>query len=184
MSVEDACRTGAALAVDETRQLEAHRVAAIYLEHGDRLRSFLLGVLRDPELAGEALQATFVKTMEHGHTARDETLKGWLFGVAFREAMLIRRRQSVDRRAVDRVAQQSPATSELPESSLVQAETVASVHRALDALPLDQRQVVRMRIYEEKTFATIADELNLPLGTVLSRMRLAVDKLRRELKPS
>ncbi|MBT4866073.1 MAG: RNA polymerase subunit sigma-24, partial [Planctomycetaceae bacterium] len=36
---------------------------------------------------------------------------------------------------------------------------------------------VCMRIYDEKTFQVIADELNLPLGTVLTRMRLALKKL-------
>ncbi len=39
-----------------------------------------------------------------------------------------------------------------------------------------------MRIFEEKTFAAIARELSAPLGTVLTRMRLALDKLARELK--
>ncbi|MCA9247413.1 MAG: hypothetical protein KDA42_09870, partial [Planctomycetales bacterium] len=44
-------------------------------------------------------------------------------------------------------------------------------------LPSEQREVVRMRIYEEKKFAEIAAELELPLGTVLTRMRLALKKL-------
>jgi len=39
-----------------------------------------------------------------------------------------------------------------------------------------------MRIYEEKTFAVIAEELSLPLGTVLTRMRLAMQKLHKHLE--
>jgi RNA polymerase sigma-70 factor (ECF subfamily) len=38
-------------------------------------------------------------------------------------------------------------------------------------------------MYEDKTFAQIAEELGLPLGTVLTRMRLALEKLRRTLRP-
>jgi RNA polymerase sigma-70 factor (ECF subfamily) len=38
-----------------------------------------------------------------------------------------------------------------------------------------------MRIYEEKTFATIAEELGIPLGTALARMRAALEKLRRSV---
>ncbi len=41
-----------------------------------------------------------------------------------------------------------------------------------------------MRIYDEKTFAAIAEELSLPLGTVLSRMQLAIRKLRLKLEQS
>ncbi|NQU19940.1 MAG: hypothetical protein HQ567_01555 [Candidatus Nealsonbacteria bacterium] len=43
----------------------------------------------------------------------------------------------------------------------------------LTELPAKQREVVRMRIYEEKTFVRIAEELGIPLGTALARMRAA-----------
>ncbi len=61
-------------------------------------------------------------------------------------------------------------------------EIVERVKQALETLPNQQRTVVRMRIYEEKTFAVIADELGIPLGTVLTRMRLAIKKLQKQLK--
>ena len=48
---------------------------------------------------------------------------------------------------------------------------------ALATLPPEQRQIVQKRIYEEQTFASIAQELELPLGTVLTRMRRALRKL-------
>jgi RNA polymerase sigma-70 factor, ECF subfamily len=51
------------------------------------------------------------------------------------------------------------------------------VRRALMELPSPQQQVVRMRIYEGKTFAVIAQELGIPLGTALGRMRTALQKL-------
>ena len=49
----------------------------------------------------------------------------------------------------------------------------------LAGLPDKQRQIVHMRIYEEKTFAVIAEELDIPLGTALARMRTALAKLRK-----
>jgi RNA polymerase sigma-70 factor (ECF subfamily) len=52
----------------------------------------------------------------------------------------------------------------------------------LASLRPEERQVVRMRIYEEKTFAAIANELKIPLGTALGRMRTALLKLRAKLK--
>ena len=53
----------------------------------------------------------------------------------------------------------------------------------MKTLPVEQQIVVRMRIDEGKTFAIIASELNVPLGTVLTRMRLAIKKLQAQLKP-
>jgi RNA polymerase sigma-70 factor (ECF subfamily) len=54
----------------------------------------------------------------------------------------------------------------------------------LEELPAEQRQVVRMRIYEEKTFAIIAKELKIPIGTALGRMRSALQKLKAKLDPA
>ncbi len=68
-----------------------------------------------------------------------------------------------------------------PDDRLARSETSEQVRRALAELPADQRQVVEMRIYQDKTFAAIADELSAPLGTVLTRMRLALKRLSRRL---
>jgi RNA polymerase sigma-70 factor (ECF subfamily) len=61
------------------------------------------------------------------------------------------------------------------------------VRKAVEALPAEQREVVRLRIDEEKTFAEIAALTGKPLGTILTRMRLATkklaDALRGELEP-
>jgi RNA polymerase sigma-70 factor (ECF subfamily) len=166
---------------DESR-IDPAQVASLYVKHGEELRLFVLGVLRDADLATDVLQATFAKAVEVGHTARQETLKGWLFRVAFNEAMLLRRKQTVRDKAARRLAAEDTNSSETPYEQVCRWETVASVRKALDQLPTEQRQVVQMRIYDQKKFITIAKELDIPLGTVLTRMQTALKKLRRHLK--
>jgi len=168
-------------------RVDPARVAALYVEHADDLRRLLVGILRNPELAAEALQAAFVKAIEVGHTAKQESFKSWLFRVAVHEALVIKRRLKVDGAAIRRVAWSQSAGSKsngdcLPEERLVRWETAEAVRSAMDGLPPEQRQVVRMRVYENKTFAVIANELGAPLSTVLSRMQLALRKLRRKLE--
>ncbi len=153
-------------------------VAALYVEHADELRRFLVGVLRDADLAHEAAQCAFAKAVEVGHTAREASFKGWLFRVAFNEALAIKRREVVKGKVMRRLAWVCPQSGPAPDEQLSRYETVANVREALEFLPAEQKQVVRMRIYEEKTFAVIAAELGVPLGTVLSRMQLALRKLR------
>ena len=152
-------------------------VAALYVQHAEELRAFLTGVLRDGELAGEALQATFAKAVEQGHTARQESIKGWLFRVSYNEAMGLRRRQKTQDKSYKKLAWNQSPKSHSPEETVVRWEEVERVRAALKVLPAEQEQVVRMRIYDEKTFAVIAEELGVPLGTVLTRMRLALKKL-------
>lgn len=162
-------------------RLDPSDVAALYVKHADELRSFLTGVLRDSELAGEALQATFTRAVEQGHTAKQETIKGWLFRVSYNEAMAIRRRQQLQKRSYQKLVWNQKAagqsSGETAEEKVVRWEEVERVRAALEILPAEQRQVVQMRIYEEKTFAVIAEEMGVPLGTVLTRMRLALKKL-------
>lgn len=162
-----------------------------FADFAGELRAFLLGVLRNDDLAGEALQATLVKALERGHEARPETRRGWLFRVALNEALVLKRRAKVQEKSFRELAQNdarrhesaggSVTRNESPEGFVLRAEVVERVRLALDDLPAEQRRVVRMRIYEHKTFAVIASELKVPLGTVLTRMRLATEKLRDRL---
>lgn len=164
------------------KRIDPALVASLYVKHGEELRLFVLGVLRDADLATDVLQATFAKAVEVGHTAREETLKGWLFRVAFHEALALRRKQAVRDKANRWLAEENGSRSESPVDEVCRWETVASVRSALDQLPPEQRQVVQMRVYDQKKFITIAEELGLPLGTVLTRMQAALKKLRKHLK--
>lgn len=171
MSRDDADR------IDPPR-IDPQVVSALYVEYGEELRAFLVGVLRNSDLAAEALQAAFSKAVEVGHTAREESLKGWLFRVAYNEALLLRRRQGVHDRSLAKLAWTNDRQAGSPEESLFRDESAEQIRQALERLPREQRVVVQKKIYEEKTFAVIAAELKLPLGTVLTRMRAALKKLR------
>jgi RNA polymerase sigma-70 factor (ECF subfamily) len=163
--------------------LDAALVASLYVDHGQELRRFVLGVVCDPELAADVVQAAFVKALERGHEARAESLKGWLFRVAYHEALAVRRRHATRDQVHRRLAPLYQHTSDRPDEGLVRGEVVESVRRALEDLPKEQRRIVQARIHDDKTFAEIARESNLPLGTVLTRMRRALGRLRRALGP-
>ncbi len=184
MTTADQGRIDPAAATDQVGadRVAADRVTALYECYAEELRLFLTGVLRNADLADEALQNTFAKAVESGHTAREESIKGWLFQVGFREAVLLRRRGRVHDRSLRAIARtQSSDAFSAPDERILRHETSERVRQALAELPPDQRQVVEMRIYEDKTFALIADELSAPLGTILTRMRLALKRLSRRL---
>ena len=61
-------------------------VAALYVQHGEELRRFLLGILRDAQLASDVLQATFAKMVERGHETQAATRKGRSVSIAKDEA--------------------------------------------------------------------------------------------------
>jgi RNA polymerase sigma-70 factor (ECF subfamily) len=157
-------------------------VADLFEAHAEELRRFLIGVLRDGPLADDAVQAAFAKMVERGHETKEETRKAWLFRVAYNEVLVVRRRQATGRNVLERVAWSVEQQQAGPEDPLVREESIERVKSAIEALPFEQGRIVRMRIYEEKTFAVIAQELKIPLGTALGRMRTALLKLKKLLE--
>ncbi len=172
-------------------QFDPEKGSPWFAEFAVELRAFLLGVLRNSDLAGEALQATLLKAIEQGHSARSETRKGWLFKVALNEALVLKRKVKVQEKSFRALAQNdarrhesvtgSATRKESPEEFVLRTEIIEQVRLALNDLPAEQKRLVQMRIYENKTFAVIANELKVPLGTALTRMRLAMEKLRERL---
>jgi RNA polymerase sigma factor (sigma-70 family) len=151
---------------------------AVWLQHADELRRFVLGVTRNSDLTADVLQNTFAKAVEQGHAVSPASFKAWLFKVAYNEAMLHHRRRATGDRVIRRVAWEVTEGEAPPEIGVARQETVDAVREALRHLPAAQQEVVRRRMYEQQKFTEIAEELGLPLGTVLSRMQLAIKKLR------
>jgi RNA polymerase sigma-70 factor, ECF subfamily len=165
----------------DVEKLDPTVVAGLYVEHGEELRRFLIGVLRNPQLAQDVLQVTFARLLDRGHETQEATRKSWLFRVAFHEAMAVRRRDNVGNRVVRQLAWEGRTGELAADAPLIRHETVIKIRELLKQLPAEQERMVRMRIYEEKTFAEISAELGIPLGTALGRMRAALIKLRAEL---
>lgn len=169
--------------MSQTDRLNPEIVARLFADHADELTRFLTGVLGDVQLATDAVQVSFAKLLEQGGRTRAGARKSWLFRVAYNEAMAVRRREAIGDRATEQLGwiQQDGPSAEEP---LLREEAVRAVRTAIARLPAAQRKIVEMRIYEEKTFAQIAEELKIPLGTALSRMRAAMGKLKDWLPPT
>jgi RNA polymerase sigma-70 factor (ECF subfamily) len=156
--------------------LDSAAVEALYREHAAELHRFLVGVLRDDTLASDAVQLAFIRAIEVGHTTQEESRKAWLFRVAYREALAIRRREATGERVLRHLT--SPSESVTAQNPLITHEEIERIRIAIENLPTEQRAVLQKRIHEDKTFAEIAQELGIPLGTALTRMRTALGKLR------
>jgi RNA polymerase sigma-70 factor (ECF subfamily) len=126
------------------------------------------------------------------HSGNDNPLRAWLFRVATNEALLVKRKLGTQARHLEGLAwlqgmsatlhssQASPAND--PHQVASAAEQQRLVKQHLAKLPEEQQTIVRMRIYENLKFAEIAEKLNLPLGTVLTRMRSALHAIKTGLE--
>lgn len=149
------------------------------------LKAFLLGVLRDRHQAEDCYQRLVIQALRRFDDARPLKIRGWLFQIALNEARQLMRSQKRLRESgglseltvAEPVSQYS---TPVQEAGLIAEERRVAVQRALASLPAELKQIVVLRMYEGKSFAAIADSLQMPLGTVLTRMRRAVQHLREE----
>lgn len=146
------------------------------------LRAFLVGVLRDPHQAEDALQKAIVKAIQAAADVNPETIRGWLFQIALNEGREIKRQASRQNRLKrDFLEMVRPAVECESESGLeeiLSKEKQMAVQAALRRLEPDYREVVVRRLQKGETFAVIAEKMNRPLGTVLTWMRRAMLQLK------
>ena len=141
----------------------------------DGLYSAALRMTRNPADAEDLVQETYLKAFRSaGRFERGTNLKAWLFTIlqnTFRNVRRHEGRSPIDVDS-DRVeASAGDASREFsPEQILARATLDADLQAALDALPEAFRQAVWLRDVEELTYAEMAKVLDVPMGTVMSRI--------------
>ena len=148
---------------------------------GQQLRRFLVGVTKDVHSAEDAAQTAFARALEKRPTGTPEALKAWFFKVALHQALAKRRSDERLRTSLNDLRWLRETESNSVESGAEKREAAERVQREIERLPAEQQLVVRKRLIGEFTFAEIAKAEGLPLGTVLTRMRLALERLRKVL---
>lgn len=108
--------------------------------------------------------------------------RGWLVKTVQYSALNFRRKRERAGKLLREQAENYISTSNHSDQANALDDELLKLKDALNELPDEQRLVIRQRIYESKTFQQIATESGLPLGTVLSRMRLGLERLRSKLK--
>ena len=164
------------------RPLDQATVAECYVAFSKMLERYAWAMVRDWSLAADVVQTSFVTLSRFGGDVAPEARKSWLFRVAHREAMRVRDRQKpylqTSRESTASVFE-TQATYEInPLSKMANQEDIEELTKWISALPQEQQQVLRLRFFENRTFAEIAESMQIPMGTALSRMRLALERLR------
>jgi RNA polymerase sigma-70 factor (ECF subfamily) len=157
------------------RLRDAAALDTLLRRYEEPLFRFLYGVLRDHHAAEDVLQETFVQALRSVERIRPEGIRGWLFTVAYQQALLWKRRcRHWPALLTDHVDLPSSAT---PYAELEDAEARLWLQQSLQQLPAVQQEALVARYYEGKKFREIAATLSCPLGTVLARLHAGLKKL-------
>ena len=155
----------------------------LYEKYGRATYSLVLKMLRDPARAEEIAQEVFLKLWRRpsSYVAGRGTFATWLLSVAHHRAvdeLRTRRHEIVPLGdGTNGVPELVDEATDLAEAAWVREQRVV-VRQALGLLPASQRQAIEMAYFLGLTQREIAERLGEPLGTIKTRMRLAMQKLR------
>ena len=156
----------------------------LYRRHAPAVAAVVSRLVTDRADADEATQRAFMMLWNRAGSvdARGGSLRPWLVTVG-RNAALDRMRRVRPTVSTDTTHERIPATDAGPEETAMQRDVQRDIHHALEALDPDQRAVVELAYFGGLSQTQIAAQTGVPLGTVKSRVRLAMRHLRRMLDP-
>jgi RNA polymerase sigma-70 factor (ECF subfamily) len=141
------------------------------------LRRYARTLVRDRAAADDLVQDCLERTVSRWHQRKSESdVRAWVFTILHNVAMSYLRKRSLRNRhiALDH-ADEFAAAANTEESNVRYRELL----KALDALPEDQRSVLLLVSVEDLSYAEAAQVLSIPVGTVMSRVARAREKLLR-----
>ncbi|GAC1312177.1 MAG: sigma-70 family RNA polymerase sigma factor [Vulcanimicrobiaceae bacterium] len=150
-----------------------------YRRHSHAVMAVSYRFLGDRESAAEVTQQTFLRLWDRAPSvgARTGRLRPWLVIVARNMAIDIGRRRRLHAVSFDRLLASVPTGPDVADSVIERIET-RDARDLLAVLGEDQRRIVELAYFGELTQTEIATVLEIPLGTVKSRLRLALQRLR------
>ncbi|WP_372723448.1 RNA polymerase sigma factor [Novipirellula sp.] len=156
----------------------------VFLESQPTLRAFMRRRLAQEADVEDCLQTVFIKSVQRGDQVPLVARRAWLFRVAANECARHWRDRSTTNRVLEKQASYETCNhSDDHLQRLVAAETAEQLQQSIQNLPENWQAILRLRIHENLTFQQIADQLQIPLGTALTQMRRALERLRDDLLP-
>jgi RNA polymerase sigma-70 factor (ECF subfamily) len=158
--------------------------ADVLIKHIDGLYSYALALSRNRVDAEDLVQETYLRAIPAVRRLRKESnIKSWLYTI-LRNIWLSQTRQprvviQMSGMDIDQLMPEFhvPAVKD-PHSSLITRLDQEQVRQAISQLPPEFREIILLREFEELSYQEIADVLNCPIGTVMSRLGRARSKLR------
>lgn len=161
-------------------------VAVLYDRYGGIAYGLAYRLTNDGTLAEDVVQEAFVSVWKQcGRFDPDRgKVRSWLLTIVHHKAIdAVRRRAGRSERALPEGPDEFIAASRRPDEQAEMTMDAAAVREAVRLIPEEQRQTVTMAYFEGLTHVEIAEKMQVPLGTVKSRLRIGLEKMREYLRP-
>jgi RNA polymerase sigma factor (sigma-70 family) len=171
------------LAVSSRRDVDAFEV--IFKHFAPRVKTYMAKLSADTQTAEELMQETMIAVWNKADQfdVAKGALSTWIFTIARNQRIdAVRRARRPEFDPTDPAF--VPDAEQPADLRIAERQSASQLRAAMADLPMEQSTLLELAYFEESTHSAIAKKLNLPLGTVKSRLRLAFNKLRAALDNS
>ena len=163
---------------------DASALRRAYDAHAGRVLALALRIVRSRAEAEDVVQDTFVEVWRRAgdYDPQRGEVSAWIMGMARSRCIDSVRRARVRSAYALRTEPAASVAQDAPDENAVSNEHGARVRKVLASLPTEQRTALELAYFEGLTQQQIAAHVGVPLGTVKTRVRLALEKLSKELE--
>jgi RNA polymerase sigma-70 factor (ECF subfamily) len=179
--MSDAFKPEAARPVLPPDGATAERYRAVMLPHIDAVYGFARWLTRDPDVAQDVAQEAMLRALRYFNAFRGGEPRPWLLGIVRNTWTDMRAKSGLNDRPLEEIEDRAFDGPD-PEQEAVAGDRRRHVAAALAALPAEAREILVLREVEDLPYKDIASVLGLPIGTVMSRLARAREKLAAELR--
>lgn len=150
-----------------------------------RIKSYLVKGGMNYERADDVAQDVMLSIWQkaHSYDRRQAAASTWIFTIARNKRIdVLRKAARPEPDPHDPLMMPAGARGDKPEEAMAASQDINQLMRAIEILPEDQASLLRKSFFEDKTHVEIAEDTGIALGTVKSRIRLAIEKLRHSLE--
>ena len=183
MGIDNLREAGDAALVVAIGRWREDALAEVYRRHGGAAFALARRLLNDRQLAEEVLQEVFLRlwnTPERFDPERG-SLRSYLLAQTHGRAVDLLRSETARRRREEREARESTAFGDDIEREVIDLTVSEKVKEVVAGLPTDERQAIELAYFGGHTYRQVAVMLEAPEGTVKSRIRSGLRRLRKDL---
>lgn len=144
------------------------------------LRAFLSSRLPQESDIDDCLQTVAIQAIKFSGEVLPAARRAWLFRVAANEASRYWRQKASTQKMQSKQSDETVVTDS-PLDQMIRQEAFEHIASKLQSLPEETQTIIRLKLQENLTFQQISDQLNIPLGTALTRMRRGLATLKESM---
>lgn len=166
---------------------DIHSFEELFFRYKDKIFNFILSLVKDKELSQDLFQEVFIKVIDNLQKYNEGNFSAWIFLIARNSVYdYLKSKKNIEEKnilSIDDEIYENITIKDIikddknPQDILIQENEIKKLYNAIHRLSYEYQEIIFLKHFSGMSFNEISKMLNIPMGTLLSRFKRAIDKL-------